>query len=34
MKQVLQKCLRQFVLVLFDDILIYGKSTEEHYNHL
>jgi hypothetical protein len=34
MNQVLHKYLRQFVLVFFDDILVYSKSEAEHCKHL
>jgi hypothetical protein len=34
MNQLLQKYLKKIVLVLFDGILIYNKSEEEHYHHL
>jgi hypothetical protein len=34
MNQVLHKYLRQFVLVFFDDILVYSKSEAEHCRHL
>ena len=34
MNQLLQKYLRKFVLVFFDDILIYSKTNTEHEEHL
>ncbi|KZV49616.1 hypothetical protein F511_26047 [Dorcoceras hygrometricum] len=34
MNEVLRQYLRRFVLVFFDDILIYSKSLKEHLQHL
>lgn len=34
MNTVLQPCLRRFVLVFMDDILVYSASPEEHEQHL
>jgi hypothetical protein len=34
MNDVLRPCLRRFVLVFFDDILIYSKSWADHLRHL
>ena len=34
MQQTFRKFLDDFVIVFIDDILVYGKTKEEHYNHL
>jgi hypothetical protein len=34
MNEVLRPFLRRFVLVFFDDILIYNKSWSEHLQHV
>jgi hypothetical protein len=34
MNQLLQKYLRKFVLIFFNDILIYSQTQEEHKEHL
>lgn len=34
MNQVFREHLRKFVLLFFDDILIYNKSWEDHQTHL
>jgi hypothetical protein len=34
MKNVFKSYLRKFVLVLFDDIIVYNGSEKEHTGHL
>lgn len=34
MNSVFQDCLDKFVLVFLDDILIYSKNENKHYQHL
>ena len=34
MNEVFQDVLRKFVLVLFDDILVYSPTSEVHWKHL
>lgn len=34
MNEVFRSYLRKFVLVFFDDILVYSRSREKHENHL
>lgn len=34
MNELLQRYLRKFVLVFFDDILVYNASWEEHLGHV
>ena len=34
MNSIFSKHLRKFILVFFDDILVYSKTKEEHKQHL
>lgn len=34
MNQLFQPYLRKFVIVFFDDILVYSRSRNDHYSHL
>lgn len=34
MNQVFKTLLRKYVLIFFDDILVYSKTLEDHWQHL
>jgi hypothetical protein len=34
MNAIFQHCMRKFVLIFMDDILVYSSSLEQHVNHL
>jgi type III secretory pathway component EscU len=34
MHNIFQACIGKFVLIYLDDILVYSKSEEEHYEHM
>jgi len=34
MNHILNDCMRRFVVVYFDDILVYSQSLDEHIGHL
>lgn len=33
MNQLFDQCMRRFVIVFFDDILVYKRTREEHLDH-
>ena len=34
MNQLFQPCLRRFIIVFFDDVLVYSKTMADHVSHL